>query len=218
MSEVVESKRQLLANLLANLRRALCAIALVAMVAPAAAQQPTSAQRDALRASCRNDFIAHCSGVQPGGKAAFMCLQKNLSSLSGACQQAVNAVAASAAPATQPAAAPPAAAPDAAKPAEASTTPAPPPAAAPAAKPAAKPPAQAAVAPAAAPAAAPPPPMMGRPLPLRAEIMLIRTTCGPDFRALCGDVAPGGGRVIACLRANSASLSPRCQGALAALQ
>jgi len=40
--------------------------------------------------------------------------------------------------------------------------------------------------------------------------------CGAEFRSLCGGVAPGGGRVIACLRANTAALSPRCQGALVA--
>ena len=36
-----------------------------------AAQQPTEAQRDAIRAACRSDFMADCSGVEPGGKEAF---------------------------------------------------------------------------------------------------------------------------------------------------
>jgi hypothetical protein len=72
---------------------------------PAAAQQPTQAQRDAIRASCRSDFIAHCSGVEPGGKEAFECLLRNDAKLSGACREAVNAVAKPAEPA-EPAAAP----------------------------------------------------------------------------------------------------------------
>jgi hypothetical protein len=48
----------------------------------------------------------------------------------------------------------------------------------------------------------------------RQEIMIVRQTCGPDFRRLCGSVPLGGGRGIACLRANAASLSPGCQSAL----
>src|SRR6516225_8183444 len=53
---------------------------------PAAAQQPTQAQRDAIRASCRSDFIAHCSGVEPGGKEALECLMRNDAKLSAACK------------------------------------------------------------------------------------------------------------------------------------
>jgi len=76
-------------------------------VEPLAAQQPTEAQRDAIRASCRSDFMANCSGVTPGGKEAFECLLRNESRLSGSCKAAVNAVAEKPA---APAAAPPAAA------------------------------------------------------------------------------------------------------------
>jgi hypothetical protein len=46
----------------------------------------------------------------------------------------------------------------------------------------------------------------------------MRSACGPDFRTYCEGVRPGGGRVIGCLQANSASLSPRCQRALLALR
>jgi outer membrane biosynthesis protein TonB len=59
----------------------------------AAAQQPTQAQRDAIRASCRSDFIANCSGVEPGGKEALECLIGNDAKLSAACKEAVSAVA-----------------------------------------------------------------------------------------------------------------------------
>src|SRR5215469_15380834 len=66
---------------------------------PGAAQQPTSEQRDAIRASCRSDFMTNCAGVEPGGKAAFECLQRNHDRLSASCKTAVDVVAAKAAPA-----------------------------------------------------------------------------------------------------------------------
>ena len=81
----------------------------------AAAQQPTQAQRDAIRAACRSDFMANCAGVQPGGKEAFECLLRNDAKLSPSCRTAVNAAAPKSA---EPTAAPPAApAPEAAPPA-----------------------------------------------------------------------------------------------------
>jgi hypothetical protein len=88
----------------------------------AAAQQPTQAQRDAIRAACRSDFMANCASVTPGGKEALECLLRNQAKLSPACNSAVSAVAPAAAPAApaaeKPAAAKPAAAEEApAKPA-----------------------------------------------------------------------------------------------------
>jgi hypothetical protein len=38
--------------------------------------------------------------------------------------------------------------------------------------------------------------------------------CKADARRLCAGVAPGGGRVLACLRSHQAELSPGCRGAL----
>jgi hypothetical protein len=67
---------------------------------PAAAQQPTQAQRDAIRASCRSDFMANCSSVTPGGKEALQCLLRNQAKLSPACNSAVSAIAAPAAAAS----------------------------------------------------------------------------------------------------------------------
>jgi hypothetical protein len=72
----------------------------------AAAQQPTEAQRDAIRAACRSDFMANCSGVQPGGKDAFECLLRNDAKLSPSCKTAVNAAAPKPAEPAAPAAAP----------------------------------------------------------------------------------------------------------------
>jgi hypothetical protein len=58
----------------------------------ALAQQPTKAQGDAIRQSCRADYQSHCAGVPTGGKEALACLQQNAASLSPACQHAVAAV------------------------------------------------------------------------------------------------------------------------------
>jgi hypothetical protein len=91
--------------------------AAIACVFPLAAdaQQPTQAQANAIRQSCRSDYQAHCASVPTGGTAALQCLQSNVAKLSPACQQAVGATtgaATSGAPAgtAQPPAAPPAAA------------------------------------------------------------------------------------------------------------
>ena len=61
-------------------------------MAPAFSQAPTDAQRSAIRSECRADYEAHCASVPPGGAASLQCLQKNMSSLSSACQTAVRAV------------------------------------------------------------------------------------------------------------------------------
>jgi hypothetical protein len=142
----------------------------------AAAQQPTAAQQSAIKSACRSDFMAQCSGVQPGDKAALTCLQQHNSSLSAACQSALAALgggkSAPAASSTGTATAPAATAPAAAAPTPSFTP--------------------------------------------RQEMMIVRQSCGPDFRRLCSSVALGGGRGIACLRNNLARLSPTCQKVLTA--
>jgi Cysteine rich repeat len=65
---------------------------LLFQVGGAVAQQPSQAQANAIRQSCRSDYQAHCSGVPTGGSAALQCLQSNLSQLSPSCQTAVGAV------------------------------------------------------------------------------------------------------------------------------
>src|ERR1041384_4822713 len=87
--------------------------------APAFAQAPSQAQRDAIKSQCRSDYMAHCSSIPPGGEASLQCLQKNMSSLSSSCQSAVRAVEAPAAATTKPA---DTTAPKAAAPAAAATT------------------------------------------------------------------------------------------------
>jgi hypothetical protein len=96
---------------------------MVGAAGDAFAQQPSQAQINAIRQSCRSDYMAHCSSVPAGGAAALGCLQQHASSLSAACQQAVGAIKgaaaskAKAAPAKAPAAAPAAAPAEAAAPA-----------------------------------------------------------------------------------------------------
>lgn len=232
--------------------------ALCLPVIAAHAQQPTDAQRNAIRSACRSDFIAQCSGVTPGGMEALNCLQQHDASLSKACRDAISALggkkkSSDAAPAQTPAAQPTAAA----------AAPAAPPK--PAGQPtdaqrnaiksacrsdfmaqcsgvtpggsqalaclqqhnaALSPSCQAAVgalggggsAPAAntaktagggAPAAMP----MASFTP-REELIVMRRTCGPDFRAYCRSVMLGGGRGVNCLRENFQRLSPTCQHVL----
>ena len=67
----------------------------------------------------------------------------------------------------------------------------------------------------ASPAGAPAPPVLVlRPMRPREELFVLRSACGADVRALCAGVAPGGGRLMQCLAAQSASLSPDCRGVL----
>ena len=153
-----------------------------------AAKKPSSAQVAAIRSACRSDYMAHCSSVPTGGAAALNCLKQNKSSLSAHCQQAVNAAGGGAASGT------------AAAPAEGGA------------------PAQgggadtATAAPDAAPAAAP---LVLRPMRPREILFVLRSACGADVRSLCGDVPPGGGRIVQCLASQAASLSPDCHGVLA---
>jgi hypothetical protein len=54
--------------------------------------QPSKAQVNALRSTCRSDYMAHCSRVNPNGPGALPCLQRNAGSLSPKCRAAVSAV------------------------------------------------------------------------------------------------------------------------------
>jgi hypothetical protein len=197
-----------------------CFIALT--LAPAAAQQPTQAQRDAVRAACRLDFMANCASVQPGGKAALECLLRNEPKLSAPCRSAVNAIAA-------PASGPVAPAPTAATPPEPSDASAPAqssmPATAvpqstknshPATAPARKTPGtmRTTTAPtASASGSASGPAVAPAVLPRRA--LMILAQCRPDQQRLCAGVPAGGGKIFSCLAANAQQLSPVCYDALA---
>jgi hypothetical protein len=162
------------------------------------AQAPTDAQREAIRSACRSDYMAHCSSVPPGGLESLQCLQKNMSSLSGGCKTAVNAVSTPekpAAPAAEkteaPAATPPAAA-GPAKPAETA--------------PAANTSAPAAPKAAAAGSAAK--------KPSDAQVAAIRSACRSDYPNVCAGVPAGGAPALQCLEKNKSKVSPGCQQAL----
>ncbi len=43
-----------------------------------------------------------------------------------------------------------------------------------------------------------------------------REACGGDVQRLCRDVTPGGGRLVHCLRARQADLSPACRSFMGA--
>ncbi|MEH2524873.1 MULTISPECIES: hypothetical protein [unclassified Bradyrhizobium] len=166
----------------------LLAAALFATAAPALAQAPSQAQRDAIQSQCRSDYIAHCSSVPPGGEASLQCLQKHMSGLSSSCQSAVRAVEAPAAAPARPAET---AAPKTAAPAAATT----------AAPKAAEPKA------AAAPAAGE---------PTSAQISAIRSACRSDYPKVCAGVPTGGAPALQCLEKNKAKLSAGCEKAVAA--
>ncbi|MBY2967867.1 hypothetical protein [Rhizobium leguminosarum] len=240
---------------------ALCAVVLFAGVA--SAQAPTEEQRNAIRAECRSDFIAQCSGVTPGGIEALTCLQQHNATLSAGCRKAVSAVSKPKSTSAEPVPAAPATT-GATAPAPATGTPAHQPTQAQrnAVKSACQrdfmaqcsgvtpggtealsclqqhnaalsAPCQQAVAalggstgggsagstPAGGGAAAtvattPAPRTMMPAFSPREELMVLRETCGSDFRALCRMVPLGGGRGIACLRDNLQRVSPACHRVL----
>jgi len=171
------------------------------------AQAPTDAQRDAIKSSCRSDYMAKCASVPPGGAAALQCLQKNLASLSSSCQAAVKAVAPAAD--AKPAAAPVAveSKPETAKPA-AMVAPA---------TGALKP--VAAEKPASAATPKPVPPIAAAPAdkPSDAQVAAIRGACRTDYPNLCATVPTGGAAALQCLENNKAKLSAACEKAVAAV-
>jgi hypothetical protein len=158
----------------------------------ASAQQPTQAQRDAIRAACRSDFMANCSGVQPGGKEAFECLLRNDAKLSPSCQAAVNAAA--------PKPAEPAAA-------GAPTVPAP------------EAPAQSEAAPPATKVEGAPLGIQVAPAEAQnEELKTVQQACTRnDLVAHCSWIAPNNPEILQCLKANAADLSPNCQAAVQSL-
>ncbi len=162
--------------------------AILATAAPALAQAPSQAQRDAIKSQCRSDYMAHCSSVPPGGEASLQCLQKNMSSLSSSCQSAVRAVEAPAAATDKPV---DTAAPKAAAPAAATAAPA-----------KSAEPKAAAAAPAGQPSSA--------------QISAIRSACRSDYPKVCAGVPTGGAPALQCLEKNKAKLSAGCEKAVSA--
>src|SRR5262245_38240250 len=71
---------------------ALLMVAAIGAENDAFAQKPSQAQINAMRQSCRSDYMAHCSSVPTGGAPALNCLKQNLANLSPGCQTAVKAI------------------------------------------------------------------------------------------------------------------------------
>lgn len=175
-----------------TLRRdaALCALltaAIAAIATPSFAQGPSEAQKAAVKSACRNDYIAHCSSVPPGGEAALQCLAQNMSSLAPSCQSAVRAIEASVAPKSEPAKTEgtPAAAP------KTETT-------------------------AAEPKSEAKPAATATKKPTSAQVTAIRSACRGDYPKVCAGVPTGGAPALQCLEKNKASVSAACGRALAA--
>lgn len=181
------------------------------------AQQPTSAQTSAIRASCRSDFMSHCSGVTPGGADALNCLKRNVEALSGACKTAVSAVM------PAPAAAPAAPAAPSPTPAAETTPASAPPAGAKPAKPVKPLRAQLTPPPAASLSPPPPPavatpavaPLHPRPFILPQRRLVIEGICHADARELCSGTLPIGRQLIDYLADHAADLSRQCYDAIA---
>jgi hypothetical protein len=178
---------------------ALLVAAAIGAGSEALAQKPSQSQLNAMRQSCRSDYMAHCSTVPTGGAPALNCLKQNLSNLSPACQSAVKAIApdapaaaASSTPATR--AAPAAPAPSAPAPS-----------------------APAAPVVAASPPATPQPSSAHTSKPSQAQLRNVRQACGVEYRMHCAGIPPGGAASIACLKRNVRTLSGACQQALGAV-
>ncbi len=186
-------------------RNALLTTMLFAIAAPASAQAPTDAQKSAIRSSCRSDYQAHCASVTPGGAEALQCLEKNMSSLSAACQSAVRAVE------------PPPAAPKAeAAPPKAESAPAAPKAASAPATPAAAPAAKPAATAAPKAAAAKETSKETSKEPGATEVSAIKSACRSDYPKVCAGVPTGGAPALQCLEKNKAKLSRGCEKAVSA--
>ena len=171
---------------------ALLFAATFAFAIPAFAQAPSEAQREAIKSNCRNDYIAHCSSVPPGGAASLECLQKNMGSLSASCASAVRAVEA------------PAAAPKTAE------------------EPKAEPKAETKTetkeaAPAAKETKAEPKAAGAAKKPSQAQISAIKSSCRSDYPKVCAGVPTGGQAALECLEKNKGKVSAACAKAVAAV-
>jgi hypothetical protein len=156
---------------------------------------PTQAQQQAIRSSCQNDYRTYCASVPTGGAEALQCLEKNVASLSSACQQAVKAAigggsmststqSGSAAGSGSSATSSGGAAAKAPAPAESGAT--------------AKPPVIVVLEP-------------GQ------EIALMRQACRRDYRTYCAGVRVIGGGALSCLVSHASSLSSGCKSVLGRL-
>jgi len=64
----------------------------VATLASAPTAAPTAEQQQAIKFTCRRDFVTNCRGVTPGGPEALACLQRNGARLSPDCRTSIAAI------------------------------------------------------------------------------------------------------------------------------
>jgi hypothetical protein len=157
---------------------------------------PTQAQQDAIRSSCQSDYRTYCASVPTGGSAALQCLEKNVASLSSACQQAVRAATGGSAASSS---------------SSSSTTTAP---AASGGSSSATAPASGGAASGQTAASSAPAVIVIQP---GQEIALMREACGSDYRAHCAGVRIIGGGALQCLVSHASSLSQSCKSELGKL-
>lgn len=190
--------------MLKSIRRSslLAGLLVVPAFYPVAAQQPTEAERDAIRSACRSDFMAHCASVQPGGKEALECLLHNDSKLSAPCKSAVSAVAPKVEPKSE---------------SKSESEPKSEPKLEPKSEPKSE-----SVTKESAPKA-PEGPVAGTSKAAATQtqedqIKAIRRACTlDDFMAHCSWISPSSPEVVLCLKANAAGLSPACRTAVGSL-
>jgi hypothetical protein len=163
---------------------------------PRAAQaEPKEDQINAIRQACTlNDFIAHCSWIQPSSPEILLCLQANAANLSPACQAALRSLPSAPTPAaagTQPAESEPIAP------------------AVPAKKPQTTTPAN---------VTSPSAPAANQAFkPGTEQLSAVRAACRSDFMSRCQGVKPGGPKALQCLQRDTEQLSPECHDAVVAI-
>jgi Cysteine rich repeat len=173
----------------------LAAASLLSGIANAQAA-PTEAQQQAIRSSCQSDYRTYCASVPTGGSAALQCLEKNISSLSAACQQAVNAATGGGSASTSGESGGSAVSGGSATTSGAS---------------------------AGGTAANPQTNSAGQPKPVIIvlepvqELAVMREACGSDYRTFCAGVRIIGGGALSCLVSHASALSPSCKGMLGKL-
>jgi hypothetical protein len=150
---------------------------------------PTQAQQQAIRSSCQSDYRTYCASVPTGGSAALQCLEKNVASLSSACQGAVKAASGGGSSSTT----------EQSGAATTTTTPAT----------TAAPPVDSGGSAAGG--------QVVIVLKPGQEIALMREACGADYRAHCDGVRIIGGGALSCLVSHASSLSQSCKTVLGRL-
>jgi hypothetical protein len=160
----------------------------------AAKAGPAQTQDDqikAIRQACTlDDFMTHCSWIQPSSPEVMLCLKANAAGLSPPCRAAVASRSDSPPPSPVESGRKEQTTPQPSKSAPAHTSPPSPPISSQAG-------------------------MLRK--PTGEQKNAIRAACRSDFISHCSAVQPGGAQALRCLQRNAGQLSPSCKTALAAV-